>query len=1112
MIKRISTLFAGFALLGAMTVSAAGIDPSVKLTLGQNAALYQLKTSDGQFVAVETSGNSTNNLVLESTPTGFDANSYWCVTVTQENKGQTPIYDFINKGAQCFLDASMDLFQGSNTTSDAIGLGGEVGGWAYSKTFEDGIDNDYQPLFSYFSHDSVVYIVNNSGTLQLVKQLGTTAAPSNALLVKLVPIDGFQLTADQINDKLGLLSGSAVGKVKLTFVPDKNNTSIVNPFSDTAFTAVVSDEAGFVNIKNGAKYLYVDTAYTNSNGAKFLAFNHADSLAAISAIADQAKFEFTYFPTNDSLVIQVKQAIYTPGTDGSFFSAGPQLEADKLKHVLSTLNNGVNTTAEYANLKSQGNFVTVQDLVKADQIRIVTIRDEKESDINLGYKSCAASSDLTSLADSVYTIQNAAGEYLAVPISNCISTGSAQDMFTVYSQWTSVEAASQNVNHMPAYQWVILKNKTNPYFANISSVTAYNREYPSIYANVQLHKDTVNNIIIATLVGNDYEAGHGANENAIGDGAKGGLTFNAVPAINDSTIGYKTLSAEQLQYNTAIYSLKYFNPYVKNMYVAKNGANLTATGDSTATFAINVTPEVAQNEKYGFGTMYPTSQYAGRISTLATLVRTPYVLSTSDMNVGSSDNFPSRGDSVVATKTTDALPFFFKENNHYDGEHYYALVAAIANPEKRAQDFWNAQYLYPRCLKVGVSDNTLSAMLQLQCGCESRTSAFAIGVTDQALYRHFNNKNLGEVEGRDSLKFYENVRHEYLMDENNVNLQNKNWEATNNHTIDYLGIWTKDKASLSGKALGLQLDTVWVNRGLGNIKPQYIISVAHNDVAAVDTIPCDATNHQHVDKDGKPTDAMHCIHATPGHAGFEYGKYLISFADSTADVPFTDVKGGYFRLAFKKAIHITDTLIFLEDADAALAPATLSPSALIAKYNKTGYKGNGKVRSLKGDDHKNYTWSFRYINPGMGANATAEGSDNSFLIESSSFDAQPIAPENAGWVKMQNGCLTITKAPSLFKDTKTGADGALIFNVEKMGADNMVTDAATVTASDFSVIAGEGQVTINGAAGKKVVVSNILGQTVANTVLTSDNATIAAPAGVVVVAVEGEAAVKAIVK
>ena len=69
-----------------------------------------------------------------------------------------------------------------------------------------------------------------------------------------------------------------------------------------------------------------------------------------------------------------------------------------------------------------------------------------------------------------------------------------------------------------------------------------------------------------------------------------------------------------------------------------------------------------------------------------------------------------------------------------------------------------------------------------------------------------------------------------------------------------------------------------------------------------------------------------------------------------------------------------------------------------------------------------------------------------------------------------------------------------------------------VEVSEVKVIAGEGNVTIAGAAGKKVVISNILGQVVANTVVSSDNATIAAPAGVVVVAVEGEAAVKAIVK
>lgn len=71
---------------------------------------------------------------------------------------------------------------------------------------------------------------------------------------------------------------------------------------------------------------------------------------------------------------------------------------------------------------------------------------------------------------------------------------------------------------------------------------------------------------------------------------------------------------------------------------------------------------------------------------------------------------------------------------------------------------------------------------------------------------------------------------------------------------------------------------------------------------------------------------------------------------------------------------------------------------------------------------------------------------------------------------------------------------------------------ATPSVTEVKVIATDGGVKIIGAAGKKVVITNILGQTVANTVLTSSDATIAAPQGVVVVAVEGEEAVKAIVK
>ena len=110
-----------------------------------------------------------------------------------------------------------------------------------------------------------------------------------------------------------------------------------------------------------------------------------------------------------------------------------------------------------------------------------------------------------------------------------------------------------------------------------------------------------------------------------------------------------------------------------------------------------------------------------------------------------------------------------------------------------------------------------------------------------------------------------------------------------------------------------------------------------------------------------------------------------------------------------------------------------------------------------------------------------------------------------GYLAQSNGVLYYTTG-----NLRTALNNALTFEFEK--AEEAPTANETIAAEGVTVIAGEGNVTINGAAGKKVVVSNILGQVVANTVLTSDNATIAAPAGVVVVAVEGEAAVKAIVK
>lgn len=113
-------------------------------------------------------------------------------------------------------------------------------------------------------------------------------------------------------------------------------------------------------------------------------------------------------------------------------------------------------------------------------------------------------------------------------------------------------------------------------------------------------------------------------------------------------------------------------------------------------------------------------------------------------------------------------------------------------------------------------------------------------------------------------------------------------------------------------------------------------------------------------------------------------------------------------------------------------------------------------------------------------------------------EGEYIVYNGSKYVYALNGKLGLTSDPQK----------AMVFTL----GDETPTANEGVEVSEVKVIAGEGNVTIAGAQGKKVVISNILGQVVANTVIASDNATIAAPAGVVVVAVEGEAAVKAIVK
>ena len=1095
--KKFSTLLAGLALLGAMNANAG--DPVTSLKKTGNG-LYQLKADDG-VLAMTPNGA----LRLEATTTSANlASTLWCVEVTEEGYGKAPIFDFTNKATGQRLDIQYagTLLEGlggstpTYTDTDSTRVGGEFSGWAYLNQYTSipVAEQTGKTLYSYFKADSVIGLVADGTNIQVTKLAAAeayadAATGSDLTMFSLVEADMIRLQAPEINTILGLQAADK--GVALTFTPDEQGekVTVANPFNGKnagkflAEPTTGGDAADYVFVlTTDSSYLRVDTSIVNASGERFRAFkwsdlsyakrqastaatkptSAADSISKVTGLADQYKFAFSYYPSKDSLVIQVKSAMdYDPenATNGSNWVA----DADAT--VLPTTAGG----------KGTNNFVTVQDLIE-NKVRIVTIYDKKETDINLGFKGCEAGyNGRTSIADGLYFIMNQKGQYLASPIHK------DGDL-----EWVTVKADEQLPAHMPAYQWVVLKKNTGDKVKDYSPVSVTNREYPTQTTLSQLMQAEGAKYMTAS------DALYQSEDSLIfvqvkeAEGVKGNAALIA-EAYQDTLLGYKNIPDAKFFLDE--YTFKYLHPYAtgeNSKYLAKGD------GKDSLLNVLNGKDAFRLVEK-----KWATFGYAGTTAELnragiKKLYRVSYSIQLKDAFMGEAAE-----DKYAMSKYfgAPADSFFFKENNHHEGECFYAIV--------KAEDTEIGDY------KAGVTDDILDATVKVQPLEETRTSAFAISPDNTPLYRRFNNVNLDEsaTDGRDSLRFFENVRKEYLMDENNRDggLMDEN--------VNYAGMWTADKAT----GLAFQIDTAWVGRGRGYIKPQYLISVNHKDFEGVAGTPC-TEGAPHIKPDGTLTDdPMECKHAHPAIPGFERAKYLVSFQDSVAlnglDKPYADIAGGYTRVGFVEGIRIADTLWVLPAEYRSVANDKIDFKAL-AKADSTmrADYGVGIKNLLSGDNHKNYTWSFRYVHPENAANVTAEGKENSFLFESNNYDGENIAPENAAWLKIQNGCVVLTKDPSLFANAKTGGDGALIFNVENKENDELATDNEVIATSEVTVIAGNGNIQIANAAGKKVVITNILGQTVANTVITSSNATIAAPAGVVVVAVEGEEAVKAIVK
>ena len=1063
-----------------LTDAAVGVGATAvaKLDKAALSGVYQLRVGT-QVLVIE-----DGKYVLKNVNDGFDLQaSLWCVQVTEEGQGKEPIYDFVNKATGEFLAISEEdvvgLQVGEKTKSN-LSVGETFGGWAFSPEYKENLKGN-MPLFTYQEADNVLLLVKGDNGGLKAKKVKASVARSESERVQFTLFDAgtYVLSAAEINAYL------KDNKNVLTFTPDAN--ADVNPFSTTAFVAkgVAADtDHNFVYVtsKSDANaYLKVDTA-ANGVGIQFLKFGWTDMAKEKdfdnSLLVDQHKFLFTYRPSLDQLRIQVKQARYKSDKNAEKYWS--EINGTAKGKIYNYGDKFVDPFKTEGNVDAAKLHVKLQNFTVAD--RIATIGEQPiNTKIGFGLKGCFVTSDKTSVDNGLYIIKNAKGQVLAAPIHKNAEGGNKQYAI----EWVTLD--EQEPLHMPAYQWVITKTLNAEVSQPVSPVKIVNREFPNAkdWDNVQFRLNEDGEIYTLTT----------------GADMLNNVTFVQIKdsaIIKDKKLGYKHIDSKDLLVNR--YKFNYLNPFSMEYWIA-NG-----TGKDSLIYVKQDAGDYAlvEGSTYEYG-IDVDAALLKKIPGLAQLERTNYVIAKDEQD-RLVEAYGSKYSMGVANYNTKMVvdTFFFKENNHYDGKDFYAIVESNYNRTAHATEIQNTGVTK----KVGIADDGMSAGLKVQLLNETRTSAFTVEPSTTPLYRRFNNVALSEsaTDGRDSLRFFETIRKEYLMDENNSNLTDAN--------VDYLGMWTADKAT----GLSFQIDTAWVNRGAGYIKPQYLISVAHNDFAGTPGKPC-TEDGPHVDKDGNITDAEHCVHATPAIPGFERAKYLVSFQDSVdvygQDKPYADIKGGYTRVGFVEGIRVADTLWILPAEFVALANDKISFDALEAyndSVNNLASKSYLIKNRLDGDDHKNYTWSFRYVHPENAGNVTEEGVENQFLFESNNYDNKIIAPENAAWLKIQNGCVVLTDKSSTFSHAATGGDGALIFNVENKVDDQLATDNEEIATSEVTVIALQGAVRVANAEGKKVVITNILGQTVANTVITSSDATIAAPQGVVVVAVEGEEAVKAIVK
>lgn len=777
--------------------------------------------------------------------------------------------------------------------------------------------------------------------------------------------------------------------------------------------------------------------------------------------------------------------------------------------------------------------------------------------INFGgyYTPCLATgSDRVSIPSDLYLIRNTDGQYLHVPLY------SAHDS----AVWTYLDEFV-HPEELPSFQWIVEKRYRN---SENSPINIINREfghrvgnkYGLAFENVQLKKD-MKHFSFRTdrwrwneekMVNERTTTFDAAKSNM---SEKNGATFIALPKKykNDPLLGYQWINPDTSIVN--LYAFNYASGIDDSRYISTakdfdmNAYPRTDTflyigakdNFDVAYFRMDtIGAENGKLNEYGYKVVSNKNQ----VDDLVTLKRQAYRLNFENpfkyclgtLSVSNAaQHFYSLSSRLTAPLTNIlGRPVFYLRDVYMenDGVKDFALVQVMDTVAMQSADSTQLKTYMTQTLGSQVSDlmmrnlriagkfnpglfvmavdePTLKLKFDYRGNSVTRVSTFRLKKDADPIYRRFNTELEGKV-GDDSprtMKFFRTssmtTGKDYLFENTGALTDQK---AYYKGPRNYLGLVSSN--SNPNAKTSIFVDTAYVNRGTGYIKPQYLLMIRPSIVN--DTLGCD--------DNGELT-----IHLP----GYRRGMYLINATDSanmerTAGVD--DERNTYLwntrweRFVFTDAIHANDALYILGGADLSnlytKVDAKGNVKALdLAKLDAVSdptpaAPKNGKIRkiALGNNYHKDCVFSFRLVERGS--------PQKDFLIESeTAYRGEPITDRNpmiapciGGWLKIQNGVPVISRS-----DEENRIPEGDLFNVE-MTSEDPVSNVVVPATTGVKVVAENGSVTVLNASGKRVVISNVLGQTVANTVLTSDRATVSAPKGVVLVAVEGEPVVKALVK